>query len=85
MSAHLTQETVEQEFTPYKIDGHGYLFCGDCLGFGRGGEVDHVPSGSQSEPLPIERCDGCHKDPADWPTVAVPCNVEVEHVTCKIF
>ena len=78
-------ETQTVEFTPFKIDTRGHLFCGSCLGFGHGGEIEYAPNDTSSSWDDDHRCDGCHKPRASWPRVTQLVEVEVEHFTCKIF
>ena len=58
----MTTETIKT----FKITQTGHLFCGQCLGFGKGGKII---TGKPSEHLSDSdlKCDGCWKKRQDWP------------------
>ena len=85
MGAYLTTEDATVQRQWFKVDTLGYLFCGDCLGFGRGGEPDYNDPRQASTDDPSEQCDGCHKTRAEWPVADVRVEVTVEHIPYKIF
>ena len=55
----------------FKIDHLGYLFCGDCIGFGTDGPDCRLIKGRPEEYLCTitpPKCDGCWKTEENWPT-----------------
>ena len=81
----MTLETVKTLVRYFKIDDSGRLFCGHCLGFGRGGEIESTEPKSSSRFDESDRCDGCWKHQSEWPVQEIEATAFVEHVACKIF
>jgi len=81
----IRREEREIEVKAHKTDDRGYIFCGNCLGFGRGGEVVLEPPDVASTWCDDETCDGCHKHFDNWPTITTIVEVDIEYFTCKIF
>lgn len=82
----LRQEPVTVTVQRFKVDRLGYLFCGHCLGFGHGGEIQTIAPDSSGRIEHGAKCDGCWKPRAQWSTVDVKTTTEAEHFTgIRIF
>lgn len=89
MAAQITIDKVEAKVKPYKVDQLGYLYCGDCLDCGRGGEVKalqpHRTHHGVLDTPRTDRCDRCSKTSEIWPLHTITATVITEHTMARIF